>query len=374
MAGPLVFFRTIKRNTVRPLRRVLRVDPRTGRRLRSVTLPIDLRSFVDATQVGDRSYLAWTSTRGELWLAEARRSGQISRRWRVDRAGGFDVTPVPEDPLEEDSGTGFLRVTADGRTALLVNGQGQGRFGRYVDLLTGTVITRRLPKGVDENVADIAPLADRFVLISDTATLVTVGARGALIARGHVTLPSRGPREVGFVDLIALPAGRAVTSFTTNRSANDERRRFIARYDTRSGAVTVTRSFTDRFGDTFAATATRFELFGDYPDQWVSGAIDGGPLRQVQPPGPGARPPAVFEIEPEVQGEPAVFNSVTSADGRAFVFRGIDYENRKNQEGYAAYEIVEVDVRTARVLRRTRFADDAGGPSPLPYAFDIRVS
>lgn len=91
-----MFFRTIKRNTIRPLRRVLRVDPRTGRRLRSVTLPIDVRSFVDATQVGDLSYVAWTSTRGELWLAEARRSGQISRRWRVDRAGGFDVTPVPE--------------------------------------------------------------------------------------------------------------------------------------------------------------------------------------------------------------------------------------------------------------------------------------
>lgn len=267
-----------------------------------------------------------------------------------------------------------MRVSADRRTALLINGQGRGRFGRYVDLRTGTVLIRRLPKGVDENVAAIAPLADRFVLIGDTATLVTVGARGALIARGHVTLPAAGPRKVGFVDLVALPAGRAVASFTTNRSANDERRRFIARYDTRSGAVTVTRSFTDRFGDTFAATATRFELFGDYPSPWVVGRIDGGPLREIPAPGPGPRPPAVVQIDPDVQGVPYAFNSVTSADGRAFVFRGIGFQNRTNQEGYAAYEIVEVDVRTARVLRRTRFADDSGGPSPLPYAFDIRVS
>lgn len=373
MAGPWVFFRTIKRNTLRPLRRVLRVDPRTGRRLRSVTLPIDLRSFVDATQVGDLSYLAWTSTRGELWLAEARRSGQISRRWRVDRAGGFDVTPVPEDPLDEDSGTGFLRVTADGRSALLVNGQGQGRFGRYVDLRTGRVLIRRLPKGVDENVADIAPLADRFVLFGDTATFVTVGARGALIARGHVTLPAAGPRKVGFVDLVALPAGRAVASFTTNRSANGERRRFIARYNTRSGAVTLTRSFPDRFGDTFGATATRFELFGDDPYPWITGRIDGGPLRDVQQPGPGPRPPVAVGIDPEVRGAQLALDTTTS-DGRAFLLRAIDYENRSNQEGYAPYEVVVIDVANARVLKRTRFGDDSGGPSGLPFAFNIRVS
>lgn len=49
----------------------------------------------------------------------------------------------------------------------------------------------------------------------------------------------------------------------------------------------------------------------------------------------------------------------------------------KNVHGtasYVAYEIVEVDIDTARVIRRTRFADETGGRSTLPYAFDVRVA
>lgn len=372
-AGPLVFFRTVKRNTIRPLRRVLRVDPRTGRDLRSVTLPADFRSFVDAAQVGDTSFLVWTSKHGQLWLGAAGTTGRIMRRWRIGRAGGFDVTPVPEDPFE-GSGTGFLRVSPDRHTALLVNGQGRDREGLYIDLPSGAVRKRLLPRGVRREVADVAAVGDRFVLLGFAGDLVTVGARGELVARGRVRLPAGGPRRIGFVDLVALPSNRAVVSFTTNRSYKFARRRFVARYNARSGALEATRTFLDPGGDTFAATATRFEVFADEPYKWIAGRIDGGPLREVEQPGPGPRPAPAVKIEADVQGTQRAFSTTTSTDGKAFVLRAIDYENYNDQEGYAPYEVLEVDVTAARVLRRTRFGDDSGGPSGLPFAFDIRVS
>lgn len=70
-AGPLVFFRTVPNNSLRPLRRVLRVNPRTGRSLPSVTLPRDARTFVDATQVGDTSFFANSDDRTDYNAIEA---------------------------------------------------------------------------------------------------------------------------------------------------------------------------------------------------------------------------------------------------------------------------------------------------------------
>lgn len=368
--APLVFFRTANAETTQLLRRVLRVDPRTGQSIPSVTPPADFRSFVDAAQVGDTSFLAWTTKRGDLWLGAAGPTPGLARRWRVGRAGGFEVVPAPTD-RSLGTGSGFLRVSADGRTALLVNGQGRRRVGRYVDLRTGAVRSRRLPVGVSRDVADATVLGDRFVLVGPTGAVVTVGRHGEVVSRGQVPLASTGTSRIGFVNIVGLPGDRAALSFIGGWMYRPGTRRYIARYDARTGKVKITRSYADFDGFEFAATATRFLVFGD--DHWTTGRIDGGPLRKMRPPGPGRRPPGSAGIEPDAQGNPYVRGS-TTARGVAFVLRGIDYVNRNDMNAYGAFEVLEVDVENARVIRRTRFGDDRGGRSPLPYAFDMRIS
>lgn len=370
--GPLVFFQTFRANSIQRLRRVLRVDPRTGRRLVAVTLPSDARTFIDATEVGDTTFLAWASNRGDLWLAAAGRTGGMSRRWRVGRSAGFEVRPVPNDPTNEVA-AGVVRVTADARYALLVNGRGARRIGRFVDLRSGTVHNRPLPRGVEREVADTAVLGHRFVLIGRTGGLVTLGPLGGLLARGQVGLPASGSGRIRFVDIVAPTTERVIVSFVTGSMFRGTARRSIAWYDASTGRFTTTRSYPDDDGYAFAATTTRFVVFGD--NHWVAGRLDGGPLRKIAPLGPGARPPATSRIDPNVHGNAYVLGSTTSADGQAVVLRSIDYANPDDRTDYTAFEILDVDIRQARVLQRTRFADDAGGPPRhLPYALSIRVS
>lgn len=368
--APLVFFRTESTKATGFLRRVMRISPRTGRSLRSVVPPADFRSFVDAVQVGSTSYLAWTSTRGNLWLASAGPSGRIERRWLVGRSSGFEVRPVPlYEPT--GTGTGFLRVSANQRDALLVNGRGR-RIGRFVDLQSGIVKSRHLPDGVQEDVADAAAVGGRFVLISETGSVVSLGPNGELLSRTQIRLPAAGPRRIGFVKLIPLSADHAALSFINGQMYRDGTRRFIARYNARNGALTIERSYLDFEGYEFAATTERFTVFGN--DHWTTGRIDGGPLRQISPAGPGPRPPASAGIEPEVEGVARVFGSATGNNGQAFVFRAIDYENIHGMAGYVAYEVIQVGIANGEIRRRTRFGDETGGRSPLPFAFDIRVA
>lgn len=367
---PLVFFRTANRAGTRLLRRVLRVNPRTGRSLPSITPPADFRSFVDAVQVGGTSFLAWTSRRGGLWLGAAGPNGRIARRWQVGRSGGFEVLPVPLYKAA-GTGTGFVRVSADQSTALLVNGRGRG-IGRFVDLESGTVRERQLPVGLDRNIADAAAIGGLFVLSGYTGAVVSMGSNGDVVARTQVKLAAKGAMTIGFVKMVALSGDRAVFSFINGRMYRDGTRRFIGRYNARNGALTITRSYPDFEGYEFAATQSRFAVFGN--DHWTIGPIDRGPLRRITPPGAGPRPPAFAGIEPEVEGVPRVFGNAIGAHGRTSVFRAIDYENIHGMAGYVAYEVVQVDVESARVIRRTRFGDETGGPSPLPFAFDVRVS
>lgn len=66
---------------------------------------------------------------------------------------------------------------------------------------------------------------------------------------------------------------------------------------------------------------------------------------------------------------------VAKLDGNsAFSSAPSTMKNVHGTASYVAYEIVEVDIDTARVIRRTRFADETGGRSTLPYAFDVRVA
>lgn len=163
-----------------------------------------------------------------------------------------------------------------------------------------------------------------------------------------------------------------MTSFITGSKYRAGTRRLIARYDTRTGAVNATRSYAAVDGYEFVATPTRFVVFGN--GHWTARRIDGGPLRQVAAPGPGPRPPAAAKIEPDEPGGSYVSASTTTCDGRAVVLRVIGYANRADTNEYSAYEAIDVDIAHARVLRRTRYADDTGGPRPRPYVFDIRNS
>lgn len=370
-SGPLIFFRTANADTTRLLRRVVRVEPRTGKSLPPIVPPSDFRSFVDAVQVGSMSFVAWTSKRDTLWLGAAGPDGRISRRWRAGSAGGFEVRPIPEDPAE-GTGDGFVRISADGTTALLVNGRGR-RFGRYLDLRSGAVSNTPLPEEVSGQIVEAAAVGSRFVLVGSTGSLATVGPHGEAVARSAIKLPAIGPDRIDLVDIVALSEYRAVLSYVTPRTSTVDRRRFIARYNARSGTVRVTRSFADPGGDAFAATSTWFEVFAHDPFRWTAGRIDGGPLRHVPPAGPGPRPAATFRIEPDLPPVAYVLGSASSRS-QGFVFRTLDYENVNDMNGYAVHEVIEVEIPTARVLRRTRFGDGTGGRSTLPYAFDIRVS
>lgn len=369
-SSPLVFFRTFNRDTSQLLRRVFRVDPRTERNLSPVALPPDFRSFVDAVQVGNRSFVVWTSKRDRLSLGAAGPDGRIVRRWPVGSAGGFEVRPVPDDPTS-GTGSGFLRVSSDRRTALLVNGRGR-RFGRYVDLRSGAVHNTPLPNGISGQIAEAAAIGSRFVLVGNKGSLVTVGQRGNVVARGSVNLPATGPDRIDLVDIVALSANRALLSYVTPRTSKAPRRRFVVRYNPRSGATRVTRKFTDPGGEAFAATATRFEVFGADPYRWIAGRIDGGPLRAVTPAPPGP-PPAGIGIEPDAPAFSFLYNAA-SAGARGFVLRVVDFENVNDMSGYAVHEVLEVEVATSRVLRRTRFGEPPPRRINLPYPFDIRIS
>lgn len=292
-SSPLVFFRTFNRDTSQLLRRVFRLNPRTGKNLSPVALPPDFRSFVDAVQVGNISFVVWTSKRDRLSLGAAGPDGRIVRRWPVGSAGGFEVRPVPDDPTS-GTGSGFLRVSADRRTALLVNGRGR-RFGRYVDLRSGAVHNTPLPDGISGQIAGAAAIGSRFVLVGNTGSLVTVGRRGNVLARGSVNLPATGPDRIDLVDIVALSANSAVASFVTSRTAKVARRRFVARYNPRSGATRVARNFADPGGEAFAATATHFEVLGADPYRWIAVGSMGahcGPLR----PRPPDLPPPVSAL------------------------------------------------------------------------------
>lgn len=371
--GPLVFFRTLSRKTGRPLRSVERLDARTGRQLASVTLPTNLRTFVDATQVGGQTFVAWTTKRGNLWLARAGEDGRINRRWPVGRAEGFEHTPTFAEYDQFLYGSGFLRVTANESTALLVSGDGSQRTGYYVNLHSGATRAPKLPSGLETNVADIAVLGNRFVLVGDTAALVTVGVRGNVVARGAVKFPTGGETEIGNVNLVGLSGGTAVVSFVTGGLFDKDSRRFVVRYDARTGSVKITNAYREVDGEQFVATAMRFAVFGY--NRWTTGLIDGGPIRKTEPPpGPDPDAPPVLH-DPAYRVSVVVLDAASSTDQHGFVLRYVRYESQKGQHDTVAFEVIDVDVdQEASVVRRIRFGVSSYETSPLPDVFDIRIS
>lgn len=241
--------------------------------------------------------MAWTTKRGNLWLARAGEDGRINRRWPVGRAEGFEHIPTFAEYDQFLYGSGFLRVTANGSTALLVSGDGSQRTGYYVNLRSGATQAPKLPSGLETNVADVAVLGNRFVLVGDTAALVTVGVRGNVVARGAVKFPKGGETEIGNVNLVALSGGTAVLSFVTGGLFDKDSRRFIVRYDARTGSVKVTNAYREVDGEQFVATAMRFAVLATIAgrlDQLTAAQF----VRRSRRPAPTPTPRLSFTIRP----------------------------------------------------------------------------